>query len=125
MAKKQQTEQVREPAPLTPATIRRVRLLFRPEDRAEACRLLLVECGNNLTFLEQATSSELDRFRYAALRLSGGNLTNLRRAISVAQVDWRDLLMAAGFGDDIHIHRRWLPGREEPRLLDEPRLLKE
>jgi hypothetical protein len=97
------------PDTLTAATLRRVDLLFAPGDRPEAARLLATQCGNNLPFLEQATPSELDRFRYAALRLSGGDLNRLREAIRLAKSDWRDLLMAAGFGEDVNAHRRWLP----------------
>lgn len=30
-------------------------------------------------------------------------------AIALANLDWRDLLVAAGFADDIHAHARWRP----------------
>lgn len=78
MAKNPASSQGAKPAPLTAATLRRLRLLFAPDDWAEATRLLLVECGNSLPHLERATPSELARFRYAALRLSGGRLAGLR-----------------------------------------------
>jgi hypothetical protein len=89
--------------------MRRVKLLFAPQDQAEAARLLATRCATNLPFLEDYTPSELDRFRYAALKLSQGDLGRLRWAIRMAQTDWRDLLVTAGFGDDASIHRRWLP----------------
>ena len=40
-------------------------------------------------------------------------LERLREAIHVAQEDWRDVLVAAGFGTDTRAHERW-----EPRVLD-------
>ena len=109
MAKKKSAPRSGLPARLTPATIRRLEILFGPSDRSEAERLLVAECGNNLPFLEQATPSDLDRYRYAALKISGGDLARLRSAVSLAKSDWRDLLMAAGFADDEHAHRRWMP----------------
>jgi hypothetical protein len=85
-------------------------MLFAFTDRAEAARVLETECGTNLPFLERATPRELDRFRYAALRLSGGDSGRLQAAVALAKRDWRDLLMAARFGEDEYAHRRWLPG---------------
>ena len=33
----------------------------------------------------------------------------IENAVALAKRDWRDLLMAAGFGEDIHAHMSWLP----------------
>jgi hypothetical protein len=97
---------------LTPGTENRMQILFREEDWAEASRLLLEECGNNLPFLEDATPESLERFRFAALKVSRGDLTELRKAVELAKLDWRDLLMSANFGRDGHAHEHWMP---EPR----------
>lgn len=59
--------------------------------------------------LENLNQIELERFRFAVLKLSQGRLDILRRAIDLAQSDWRDLLMAADFGYDVTAHNRWLP----------------
>ena len=96
---------------LSPETQRRADLLFRPEEREKAAALLLKHCGNNLPFLERLDEYELERFRFAALKLSKGDLGRLHEAIELAQVDWRDLLMATGFGRDETAHERWLPRR--------------
>jgi hypothetical protein len=100
------------PVPLSPETLRRLEMLFTPADRPEAEALLVNECGNNLSFLEELDMYRLERFRYATLKLSGGDLSMLRRAANLAKQDWRDLLMAAGFGEDITAHERWLPGAD-------------
>ena len=93
-------------------TARRVEALFRPVDRAEAVLLLESRCGRNLPMLEQASPSELERVQFAALKLSGGDLGELRQAVVLAETDWRDLLVAAGFQHDPAAHRSWvLPGR--------------
>lgn len=94
---------------LSPETERRVLLLFPVEQRDEVRRLLVEECGNNLPFLEKLDAAGLERYRFAALKLSEGELPKLKRAIEVAKVDWRDLLVAAGFGHDVREYERWLP----------------
>jgi hypothetical protein len=94
---------------LSPETQRRVNLLFRPEEQYIVATLLITECDNNLPFLEQLDEYELERFRFAALKLSNGNLDKLREAIGIAKSDWRDLLMAAGSANDGAEHNRWQP----------------
>ena len=97
------------PQPISPSTRLRLDILFAPADRAEAERLLVNQCGNNLPFLDKSDEHQLERFRFAAMKLSQGQLDGLRRAIALAKTDWRDLLMAAGFGEDISAHERWWP----------------
>jgi len=95
---------------LSPETRRRVERLFDgAEQREEAAHLLEEQCGNNLAFPTQLDAVALERYRFAALKLSEGDLERLRQAVTLAKRDWRDLLMAAGFGHDIYEHERWLP----------------
>jgi len=95
--------------PLSAEARRRVDLLFAGAAHDAAARLLETQCGDKLPFMQHASAADLDRVRFAALKLSQGRLDKLREAIALAQVDWRDLLMAAGFGHDVDAHRRWLP----------------
>jgi len=95
-----------EPA-ISLETRRRLDLLFSEEDRPAATRLLAEECGKNLPFLEKLDERGLERFQFAALKLSQGDLNLLGKAVKLAQTDWRDLLMAAGFGHDTTAHERW------------------
>jgi hypothetical protein len=83
---------------------------FCPDSRTEVAELLLHQCGNNLPLLEKLNEIELERFRFAALKLSGGNIDKLREAIELAKKDWRDLLMASEFATDLTAHTRWMPG---------------
>ena len=94
---------------LSKATDERLQLLFAPEDQPEARNLLVHECGENLPFCEGATPSSSERIRFAVLKLSDGRLRELRRAIELARTDWRDALVAAGFGDDTTAHSKWWP----------------
>ena len=103
---------------LSPETIRRVDVLFPPENRERAKALLYEQCGNNLPFLEKLDMYRIERFRFAALKYSDGDLDMLERAVKLAQKDWRDLLMAVGFGD-VGAHRKWEPKPAgEPALID-------
>ncbi|MAE67902.1 MAG: hypothetical protein CMJ18_26920 [Phycisphaeraceae bacterium] len=95
--------------PLSPRTTSRLRALFADEDRAEAERLLVEDCGDNLPFCEGSNASSLERIRFAVLKLSDGELPKLIEAIVLAQTDWRDLLVVAGFANDIHAHDSWHP----------------
>ena len=75
-----------------------------------AADLLVTRCGSNLPFNEEADGRSLERIRFAALKLSDGDLAKLRAAIELAQIDSRDVLVAAGFGHDVRAHEAWFPG---------------
>jgi hypothetical protein len=108
---------------LSPETIRRVDILFAPQDRGQAKELLYERCGQNLPFQDQASAPDLERVRFAALRYSDGKLDLLERAVKRAQADWRDLLLAADFAHDAQAHARWEPKPAgEPPEIDPPRL---
>jgi hypothetical protein len=92
---------------LSQATLEKVHQLFRPEEHPQVVALLETECGNNLPFLDKLGPEALERFRFAALKLSEGNFEKLRRAVDVAKIDWRDLLVAAGFANDLEAHKKW------------------
>ncbi len=97
---------------LTSETMRRLELLFAAEKRDEAASLLDHECSNNLPFLDKASPEELQRFHFAALKLSGGSLERLRQAVELAKQDWRDLLVAAGFANSCDAHLHWNPRKD-------------
>lgn len=102
--------------PLSEATLERLRRLFPGASRAEATRLLADECGDNLPFCHDTTPEASERVRFAALKVSAGDLRRLRDAVQLAQVDWRDLLVQADFAGDPLRHLDWWP----PRRSDEP-----
>ena len=82
--------------------------LFPEESREQAKLLLEKECGDNIPDCEKSNKCQMERIRFAALKLSDGNIEKLYDAVSLAQIDWRDLLMAAGFGEDIEAHEKWI-----------------
>jgi hypothetical protein len=93
---------------LSNETQQRIRLLFPLAEQDLVAELLLEECGNNLPGLEALDAAQIDRFRFAVLKISGGDLGKLDEALRLAKVDWRDLLMDAGFDEDVTAHEHWL-----------------
>ena len=100
--------QSKSDAALTSDTLWLVDKLFKPQHRIDAARMLEKQCSRNLPFCENAKPAELERLHFAALKVSRGDLKRLSHAIHEAQMDWRDLLMAADFGLTVNAHREWL-----------------
>ncbi len=94
---------------LSEKTAERISTLFPPSKLREAEDLLKIECGENIPFCENKDKFEMERIRFATLKLSEGNIEKLVQSIELAQTDWRDLLMAAGFGEDVEAHKKWNP----------------
>ena len=94
---------------LSPQTLRRVDLLFPGEKCEQVKSLLHEQCGYNLPFQEKATPTEIERFRFAALKYSDGSFAMLESAVKLAQVDWRDLLFATGFAHSGESNLHWEP----------------
>jgi hypothetical protein len=88
--------------------------VFASEDRAGVVTLLEAECGAALPLWSPVSPEGLERIRLAAIKLSAGQLAELRRVVHSANTDWRDVLVAAGFGDDVRAHERW--AREQADL---------
>jgi hypothetical protein len=86
----------------------RLELLFQRADRPEAKRILLSWTDERMRHKPQ----EAQRVRFAALRVSAGDLDKLKQAIEMANSDYRDLLAEAGFASDPELHQRWWPGQE-------------
>lgn len=95
------------PPKLSPYTRALVEKIFSPKQVDEATRQLEEDCGNNLPGCENYNEVQMERFHFAAIKLSEGDLRKLHVAIDEARTDWRDLFMAAGFGYDVKAHEHW------------------
>jgi hypothetical protein len=93
---------------MAPETRRKLERLFPPGQWQTAIALLESECGSNLPLIDKQGAEGIERVRCAALKLSGGSLEKLRTAVRVSQSDWRDVLVAAGFGHSVVAHLAWL-----------------
>ncbi len=94
---------------LSPETRLRLNAVFAPVDLNDAEMLLVEECGRNLPYHENATPESLERIRFAAMKIANGSIDRLCDAIQLAQSDWRDVLVSAGFANDVSAHLNWRP----------------
>lgn len=97
------------PVSLSDATEARLIRAFSGEDLLEARALLEADCAENVPLWNACTPSGLDRLRIAAIKASGGTIAGLVDALVLAETDWRDLLVSAGFGYDVTAHESWWP----------------
>jgi hypothetical protein len=96
---------------LSPEALMWISYMFAPDEREQVCKLLTEQCGNNLPFLPRIDQTGADRLRFAVLKLSDGDFGKLEKAVTLAKRDWRDLLVAAGFANDLQAHKEWVPER--------------
>ncbi len=96
---------------LTRLVVDRLDATFDGSLRASAKSLLREQCGMGLPLMHSAVPEEYDRIRLAVIKLSGGTIEGLEQGIQRAQIDWRDVLLGAGFGFDEQAHLDWNPGQ--------------
>jgi len=82
-------------------------VLYKQEEADSLRTRLENECGTVSLGCEGWSPSEMERIRFAVLKLGALSQSDLEAAIKLANTDWRDLLMAAGFGEDIGAHEKW------------------
>ena len=90
-------------------TRKRVRATFPEISWDDVETLLRDQCGDNLPLVDSSYVEMAERIRFAVLKLSGGDLESLNRAVQDAAVDWRDTLVAADFAEDTQAHKNWMP----------------
>ena len=85
--------------------------MFPLTEQATVVDLLETRCGGDLPLISADMSPLLERIRFSVLKLADGSLPALRRAVVVANSDWRDVLVAAGFADSLTAHESWFNER--------------
>ena len=94
-------------ANITLKTEQLINKYFAADEKDLVVYLLISECGNNLPFCEDSSPKELERIRFATIKLSNGDLNGFGSAIDLAKTDWKDLLVYAEFADDQNAHNTW------------------
>jgi len=92
---------------LSPNTIRLVNILFKSREAKEVSDMLENDCGTESLECEGWSPEQMERIRFSVLKMSSEGKVSLDAAIELANTDWRDLLMAAGFGEDPKAHEYW------------------
>lgn len=93
---------------LSKRTEQLIEQIFLKHDQLEVRALIEYECANNLPFCGDLDSMQMERIRFAAIKLSEGEENKLLDAIDLANVDWIDLLVGAGFANDATFHEMWV-----------------
>lgn len=91
--------------PLRPNVTGIIGIMFSPEDREAVTKMLMEEC--NAQRLYTTSEDAVERIQLAVLKLSNGDAEKFLAAAELAQLDWRDTLVAAGFGNDVKAHLNW------------------
>ena len=94
---------------LTDRTIEAIEVLFSTEEHKSVKELLLSDCSNSVAGCSSWKQENLERLWLSVLKISSGNMEQLYSAIALAQTDYRDLFMSAGFGHDVKAHKKWVP----------------
>lgn len=93
---------------LSQRTLQIIERLFSPEQKDEVKGILMRDCSDSLIPSQGEEWDKLrERVQFGVLKVSEGDLARLLSAIILAQTDWRDLLMAAGFGHSVVEHQNW------------------
>lgn len=92
---------------LTMDTKKKIQKLFPKEQQTLVEKILISECSENII---NNSRSELERIRQGILKISKGDIEQLKKTIEWAKIDWRDILSTAGFADDTEAHKNWKPG---------------
>ena len=93
--------------PLSRLTLAVITRLFAQPEQEAVRTMLTRDCGGGLPLTDRWGEPQFERLWLAVLQISGGDITRVRETIALAQVDWRDVLVGAGFGHSLEAHRRW------------------
>ena len=83
-----------------------VKRLFPEVDRLAVRAILMEQVSEALPLV--GNPREIERIQLAVLKVSRGEAGLFLEAAALARQDWRDVLMAAGFGNDVEAHLRWV-----------------
>ena len=89
---------------LTPKIEKKIEVMF--PGKVKEVREALINLCDDIICSEPGVLSE--RICAAILKSSQGNMDFLYESIDLANIDWRDILIGAGFGDDVNAHKDWL-----------------
>jgi len=105
-----------ESPPISTGTEERIIRMFAPEDQQRVRKILLDDVGNNLPFCHDP--QEMDRIRFAVLKIAKGRIDKLEKAVDLLKTDWRDVLAGAGFAWNPTKHKSWMPhSRMHPTMM--------
>ena len=85
-----------KPAGLTCAIVDEISKQFPAEQHEAVKKIMDKECGRTIPFQREAVAEQLEYIRLCVLRLSKSKLSELRKCVELANIDQRDVFLAAG-----------------------------
>lgn len=92
---------------LTPRTLELIERIPQPELRERLLARLESECSKEALGCTGWAPEHMERLWFAILKLIGGESDKVDEVFALARSDWRDLLVAAHFANDIDAHNKW------------------
>ena len=90
---------------LRPTVTTAIAVLFEAKDRETITEMLTEECSAER--LHTTSADAVEPIQLGVLKLSNGEVGKFLAAAKLTQIDWRDMLVAAGFGEDVKAHLKW------------------
>jgi hypothetical protein len=87
-------------------TKRKIQRLFSKKQWNLVEKMIVDECSENII---SYSNGELERVRQGILKISNGDIKRLKDSIEWAKIDWRDILLTAGFAENPEAHKNWEP----------------
>ena len=82
-------------------------LLFKSDQARIVEEILLDDCSRNISSCNDWEVESLERIWISVLKISSGDMRKFESAVKLANTDYRDLFMTAGFGYDSEAHKKW------------------
>lgn len=92
---------------LSERTRKLISRLFTRSEGSVISDLLVRAVSADIPFCADSSPEQMERIRFAIIKMTKQSPLNLAVGIYLAQTDLRDLLMSAGFGDDAAQHMAW------------------
>ncbi|MGI9242106.1 MAG: hypothetical protein ACR2RV_15010 [Verrucomicrobiales bacterium] len=95
------------PIPLSDDTKRAAEILLDSDTRHRIEKRLVTETSEEIPMWHDFSPEGMERIRFSVIKLIAQNPEDENIAFNHAKMDWRDLFVAAGFGDSATEHERW------------------
>ena len=95
---------IKMPIPLSDRTRRLAEILLQEPERSRISQRLVDEAAEDTPMWHDFSPEGMDKIRFSILRLIAQHPKNENIAFNHARYDWRDLFMAAGFGEEYNKH---------------------
>ncbi|GLX80546.1 hypothetical protein tinsulaeT_38860 [Thalassotalea insulae] len=95
---------------LTKTTTKVIHHLYKSREAMEIADMLDLDCNSMSLGCNGWSLEQLERIHLAILKSSYSKNQDIEITIKQAKKDWRDVLVSAGFAEDLEAHKLWAEG---------------